>query len=535
MKRRNDPGSAPSLSNIEGALDALNAEDLRDLIRAVILRLEAKDISWFTSAIIERASRGRAEWQPSGPTDEGVAEVLAFAEAAKRIGYADPSEIDDYLQQGRNAFLAGNYSAAIRIFHALLLPLSEGEIDLGQDEMFEEVLGVNTVDCAAQYAVAVYVTSAPDQRAGAVLTAIEDMGEVGTFLNPLQEMERVAAEPLPDFDVFLPQWRALMEEAAKEERGNEWDTDADHRLREVVWRLEGADGLAGIARSTRRLDDLQAWCRALVDRGDWEAALSANEESAEIVGDKAHFQGDFLDGAALAAQELGRKDLPKRLETAWRKGPSMLRLRRWLGSSKSKGALKKRAAAAIEACPEKAHRQKAFLHVLLGDYKSASKLLASAPGLGWSDSEHPGHLLFPIFCRLLDDGSGYLVRKARHRDTLDIHVMDVDEMISLSSDPDEPCLPDASVDEIMALAGLEDVKRDAERAVLIQAMQKAARKRIEGVTEHKRRRHYGYAASLAAACVAVDKSPGMSEWIAAIRSKYRRFPAFQRELDRCLI
>jgi hypothetical protein len=541
MKRRNDPGSTLSLSNMDGALAALNAEDLRDLIRALIPRLDDKDISWFTSAIIERASRGRAEWHPSGPAGEGVAEVLAFAEAAKRIGYADPSKIDDYLQEGSNSFLAGNYRAAIRIFHALLIPLSEGEIDLGQDEMFEEVLGMNTVDCAAQYAVAVYMTSAPDQRARSVFTAIEDMREAGTFLNPLREMERVAVVPLPDFDAFLLQWRALVQEAQEAQeavmgdRGHEWDTDADRWLREVVLRLEGADGLAGIARSTRRSDDLRAWCLALMDRGDWQAALSANEESADIVGDKTYSQGDFLDGAALAAQELGRKDLPKRLETAWRKAPGMLRLRRWLGSSKSKGALKKRAAAAIEACAEKANRQKAFLHVLLGDYKSAAKLLASAPGLGWSDSEHPGHLLFPIFCRLLGDDSGYLERQARHRDTLDIRVLDIDELKSLNLDRDEQCLPNPSVDEIMALAGLQDMKGDDERAGLIQAMQKAARKRIEGVTEHKRRRYYGHAASLAAACVAVDKSPGMSEWITEIRSRYRRFPALQREFDRYLV
>jgi hypothetical protein len=361
------------------------------------------------------------------------------------------------------------------------------------------------------------------------------MREVGTFLNPLQEMERVAVEPLPDFDVFLPQWRGIVQEAIKGESDHEWDSEADHRLREIVLRLEGADGLAKIARSTRRPNDLQAWCSVLMDDKDWEAALSANEESAKIVGDKAYSQGDFFDAAALAAQELSRKDLPERLEMAWCKSPSLLRLRRWLGSSESMGALKKRAAAAIEACPEKAHRQKAFLRVLLGDYKAAAKLLASAPGLGWSDSEHAGHLLFPIFYRLLCGRSRYLERGVPHRDTLDIHVMDIDELKALSLDRDEPSLPNPSVDEIMALAGLEDVKSDAERACLIQAMQKAARKRIEGVTEHKRRRYYGHAASLAAACVAVDKSPGMAEWIAAIRSRYRRFPALQRELDRCLI
>jgi hypothetical protein len=113
--------------------------------------------------------------------------------------------------------------------------------------------------------------------------------------------------------------------------------------------------------------------------------------------------------------------------------------------------------------------------------------------------------------------------------------MDVDELKSLSLDRDEPCLPNPSVDEIMALAGLDEVKGDDERAGLIQAMQKAARKRIEGVTEHKRRRQYSYTASLVTACVAVDNSPRIPEWIAEIRSKYRRFPALQREFDRYLI
>jgi hypothetical protein len=461
MKRRNDSAPRSGLSNIEGALAALNAEDLRDLIRAVISRLDDKEFSWFANVIVEQASRGRTGWQPSGPTDEGVAEVLAFAEAAKRTGYADPSEVDDYLRESSNAFLGGNYHAASRIFRALLLPLSEGEIYLGQDEMFEEALGVDTSDCAAQYVVAVYMTSAPDRRADAAFKAVEDMRDVGTFLNPLQEMERVAVEPLPDFEVFLRQWSSLVQDAVKDDRDHEWDTDWDHWLREAVLRLEGADGLAGIARSSRRSQDLRAWCRALTDGGDWEAALAANKESAEILGDKNHSQGDFLDGAALAARVLGRQDLPKYLETAWRKAPSLLRLRRWLGSSGSKGALKKRAAAAIEVCPKQAHRQIAFLHVLLGDYASAAKLLAAAPGLGWSDSEHAGHLLFPIFCRLLhSDPPGYPDRKALHSDTFDNPVRDIDELKSLNMDPNEPCLPNPSVSEILDLAGLGAVKSE---------------------------------------------------------------------------
>jgi hypothetical protein len=103
------------------------------LIRDFIPSLDNKTHSRLANSIIERAAKGNSGWQPSGPTDEGVAEALAFVEAAKQAGYADPSEVDDYLRKGGDAFLCRNYHSASRIFHALLLPISEGEIDLGQD------------------------------------------------------------------------------------------------------------------------------------------------------------------------------------------------------------------------------------------------------------------------------------------------------------------------------------------------------------------------------------------------------------------
>ena len=528
MKRQKVIPSRPGSPNIEGALDALDAGDLRDLIRDILPGLDGKILSRLNHAIIERAARGKTGRQPSGPTDAIVAEALAFSKAAKRIGYADPSEVENYLRQGSDAFLSRNYHAAFRIFQALLLPISEGEIDLGQDEMFEETLGVETCDCAAQYVVSAYMTSPIDQRADAVYGVIADMREVGCFWEPLREMERIAVEPLPDFDLFLRQWRTLVEKACKHEGVHSCDPDADCWLREAVLRMDGTEGLAGIARSTRRSADLEAWWRALMESGDWEAALAANEEAAEIAMDKADSEEQFLDDAALAAQELGRKDLPERLELAWRRAPSMLRLRRWLGSSGSKGILKNRAAAAIDFCPGKARRQKALLHVVLGDFKSTAKLLASAPGLGWSDDEHPGHLLFPILCRMLGGGLEYFEREFRDP------AMEAEELESLTTGHENPRLPNPSIDKIITLAAPDKSSVDRERSALIKAMREAVRKRLKGLTEHKRRNHYSHAALLAAACVAVDRSGAAAEWIAAIQSEYHRFPALRRELDRHL-
>jgi hypothetical protein len=211
----------------------------------------------------------------------------------------------------------------------------------------------------------------------------------------------VAVEPLPRLKEFLPAWRALIAQKPAGDRGRDWDTDEDRWLREVVQRLDGSDGLAKIARTTKRADDLRAWCKSLVDAGEWKAALPAFEEAAGLVTDKDYARGELLDGAALAAQHLGRKDLSAWLERAWRAGSSMLRLRRWLGSAGSKATLRKRASEALLACPKQAARQRAFLHVLQGEIEPAAKLLAAAPGLGWSNGEHPGHLLFRLFTRLL--------------------------------------------------------------------------------------------------------------------------------------
>ncbi len=230
-------------------------------------------------------------------------------------------------------------------------------------------------------------------------------------------------------------------------------------------------------------------------------------------------RGDFLDGSALAAQELGRKDLPARLERGWREAPSMVRLRRWLGSSRARKVLLGRVSEAVEAVPKHAHRQRALLHVLGGDFAAAAKLLASAKGLGWSAGDHPGHLLFPLFVSLL---GGIEPPDEPARD---------DDELSLLPDRDEARLVTPKVAELIRLAGIRAPTESATRAAVIKAMRTAAEKRIAGVTENKRRRHYGHAASLALACAQVDSSNTGTKWLEGIRDEYRRYPALQRELD----
>lgn len=515
--RRHIAKPVPDRSVTEAALEAMDVMELRALIRDMIPWLDEETHARFVNALIDRAARNPSGWIPKGPTDATVNEILAFAQAAERVGYAAPSDVDDYLCQGSNAFLGKNYQGALQIFRALLIPIDNADIDLGQHEMLDEVLGVDVVACAAQYVVSVYMTSTPKNRAKAVLSAIDEMRGIGHFWEPLRELERVSVEPLHDFDDFLGQWRALLQERTDKERKTDWDSEEDRWVREVVLRTQGSEGLAEIARASKRADDLRAWCRSLVEIGDWKATLAAYDEAVELVTDEAYARGEFLDGAALAAQELGRKDLPERLSQAWRDAPSMVRLRRWLGSAKTKKVVRERVAEALLTCPKNANRQGALLHVLDGDLAAAAKLLAAAPGLGWSNGEHPGHLLFPLFVSLLG-GIELPMEPVGNFDKL-----------SLLTD-DESQLTTPKISDLLELAGISAPSDPKTRTAVIRAMHKAAEKRINGVTENKRRRHYGHAASLALACAQVDNSTETTEWLANIRDEYRRYPALQREL-----
>jgi len=530
MRNRRKLPSEPATHDVAAALAALGADELRELLRNVLLELDERSRGRVVNALINRAARSGSSWTPAAVSDTAASEALAFAGAAQRAGHANPEDVDERLRRGSAAFLRKDYAAAHRILGALLPPIGDGEIDLGQDEMMDEVLAADPGECAAQYVVSAYMLAAPGRRAEAVSAAIDEVRGVGDFSEPLREMERVAVEPLPRLDDFLRDWRAVVAKQAGRARRSDWDTEADRWQREVVRRLDGAAGLAEIARSTKRADDLRAWCESLVETRDWQAALSAFEEAAAIVADKDHARGELLDGAALAAQELGHQDLSPWLERAWRAAPSMLRLRRWLGSSRTRTEIKERAAEALAECPKRADRQHAFLHVLRADFASAAKLLSAAPGLGWSESEHPGRLLFCALQALLTGESAML--SAGGGSSLSERGLDGEELMFLAATPDEPRIATPEVGEILRQAGVDGVPGPGARSAVLAAMRKAAERRVAGVTEQKRRSRYGHAAELVAGCLACDRTPDTLRWAAAVRAEHRRFPAFVAELDR---
>lgn len=502
---------------VDEALDAMGAEELRDLIRDLIPQLDDTTQGRLLLSIVDRAARGASGWAPGSPDPRRLEEIEAFSQAARRVGHANPHVVDDYLRQGTQAFLARDYPAAFRIFRALLIPINDTHLHLGQNELVDEVLGVDLQACTRQYAVAMYMTAAPKDRAAAVLSAIQSVEHIGFFSRPLHDLEQILIEPLPDFNDFLVGWRSLVEARRRRAAESIQDRLEDQWLREVVARTQGPSGLAELARASRRVDDLRAWCQAWVDAGDWQAAHRAFIEATELAADQERVGAELLDGAALAAQELGSDDLDALLERAWRRAATFTRLCRWLGGSTSKDVFVQRMAAALDGAPKNAKRQRALLHVLRGEHEQAAQHLIDAPGDDWESTEHPGHLVFLLFMHLLCAG-GVLLELPRSYD---------DPGIPMQGD-DRPRLHTPDLAALLTLAGLQTPEDASVRAALSAALREAAEKRLARVTATRQRRQYEHAMSLITQCVAVDPSEAAEAWREQLLHVYWGYPALKR-------
>ncbi|MGH7437361.1 MAG: hypothetical protein ACRENE_16915 [Polyangiaceae bacterium] len=504
-------------------LRTLDAEELRTFISETLDQLDPEVRGPIEGALLRRAAT-RGGYRPAPPPSRVVDEVAEFAAAARRVGQAEPFDVDAYLRQGVTASLAGEHATARRIFEALLVPIANAEIDLGQHEMVEEVLSVDLHDCVARYLLATYVETPAQRRVAAILKAVEEVQGIGALIEPVHAMGKALGRALPDLDVFLDGWIARLEASAHPD--DEWESEQERWLREAVARRDGTNGLARIARATRRPQAVTAWCKALVKDGDWKTTLAAYEEAVTLVTSDL-WRGEFLDGAALAASKLGRKGATKKLEEAWLGAPSLARLQRWLVADDANGAsIRKRAAAALEAAPTQSSRLLAFLHVL-GDVLPAAKALKSAPGLGWSSDDHPGHLIFPAFAWMLANGTPTGVT-ANLVEVLDREPRSLLESSLELQDPSSK-LSTPTARAVLDRAGVRSRLTVKDCAAALDAMRTAASKRTDGVTGEKRRRHYEHAAMLVGCCVETDRQ-GSAAWLEALRARTSRFPAYQEAL-----
>lgn len=166
--------SATERIEIEQALDALSAPELRAVVRGILDDVDEDVRTTLVDRLLAQATRGSSRWKPARPSPRIVADAQAFAEAARRVGQADPDDVTEHLRRASKAFLAGDHASARAVFDAIPPPVASVDIDLGQHELVEEVLGVDAQVCVAQYVASVYTTTPLPDRVDAVLRAIGD-------------------------------------------------------------------------------------------------------------------------------------------------------------------------------------------------------------------------------------------------------------------------------------------------------------------------------------------------------------------------
>ncbi len=204
-------------ADVSSALDAMSAADFRDFVREILRDLEDAPRARIEDALLRRAATGGSRWRPNPPSNDLLRDVEQFIHAARRIGQANPSEVDAYLRQGIKASLAGDYAGARAILGTVLRPIAGADIDLGQHELVDEVLTVDVQDCAARYVAAIYFTTPLVERAGAVFDAIAAVRAIAYLNEPIAAMEHVTIGALPDLDEFLPRWIARLESESRPE------------------------------------------------------------------------------------------------------------------------------------------------------------------------------------------------------------------------------------------------------------------------------------------------------------------------------
>jgi hypothetical protein len=163
----------------------MTAPELRAAVHAVLGALDDNAKASAIDILVVRATKGTSGWRPSRLSQRLVEEAKTFAQAARQLGYADPADVTDYLRRATKAFLSGDHATARAVFEAILIPIATADIDLGQHELVEEMLGVDANACAAQYIASVYTTTPLPARAAAVLASIEHAQGVGSLISPI--------------------------------------------------------------------------------------------------------------------------------------------------------------------------------------------------------------------------------------------------------------------------------------------------------------------------------------------------------------
>lgn len=413
------PTPAPG-QDLERALEALDLEGLRGVLRALLSTRSSAVPAALEDAVIELAARRLGRGDFCGPDEALFDDAQRFLKLGKKKGALDAAQFRALALRARRQVLRGEYAVARLTYELLLGHGPDTEILPRSREVEESYAELVAGPFAGSYLLSVIGVERPEKRVAALFEAVERVGMIAPLAQPLALLEAASLRPIEGFDALVSGWVAALSEISDGTRKSLVHNAVDGLLAEGLERLEGLSGIARMARRSNDLAHYRTWLTRLSDLGQHAQALAVVDE-AEAMLTEPFARGLVLDAGAYFARELGE---PARalgyLERALAEDPSVVRLARFLLSDEpARGVLLERIRGleapkqlALGATPGPGllrrplpinARMRALTLALQGAIAPLGSALEDARD-DWSDDGHPGPIAFPTVLMALYGG-----------------------------------------------------------------------------------------------------------------------------------
>lgn len=448
-------------------------------------------------------------------------------------------EMDHFFLEARELLRGGNNQAAEKVYRKLfaILELREepGYLpgDLDDNNMLETDLHEHT----ALFLRSVYMNADSDERAHQLY---ENMKEYGYLTSPrmkLADIRDALDESLPDFDDFLADWIAFLKEKSL--------LHVNKLLREAVFLKGGIPAIADFAKNyADKLPEAYLdWITALEKKGERESVLGVITEGLEKISGNFTARADIAEKLTAIAEEQNDSEMKlKGLRESFYSNPSLNYLLDLYILAKKENCLD-------EVRMEAENRMEAlrgdgnalgygrfasidegdYIHALLlgGKYEKVFDLCQGKGPLGWSSSAHPKPAMLLFLMDVLSKGgSDSKVFQDQKRYAVSPGGFGMQEKIM------------EKYNKIMNWVRDEIRLTGEQEEFYLEWCQNETGKRIDAVVSNKYRGSYDKAAKILVVmaetlAIRKDKQAGHA-FAEKYRSKYARFPAFQKEVKKAL-
>ncbi|NUP13303.1 MAG: hypothetical protein HOW73_45265 [Polyangiaceae bacterium] len=409
---------AATLSDVDGALERLDAADLRRfLMKAVSLRPSSVSLYSTMPAprglaheLVEFAARklGGARWLLDDP--DLLVDIDRWCRSTMRTLRVDFDESSALFVRARRLLLRNEAPAARACYETVLSLLAELEAATdpdGSPQSGARVEDLVTPAVFGSYLVSVYEEVRAEERVEAVLDAVARLSDLGSVLFPLRLLEELAIRPLEAFSEFAQAWARALEEHAHREEGRPqifaWKP-SEALLAEALEHIEGLEGVARMARRTRDWAHYRTFVLRLADQSQWSAGLDVVEEADASLED-ASGRALLLDiGVQLATRIADDHRAVELAKRAFAADPTVPRLSRWLlFDEPEREVLVGRLDSAASMFELLTPRMRALIGAMAGSFADVAHLLDQSDEQ-WEHDHNAGPIAFPALLVALYGG-----------------------------------------------------------------------------------------------------------------------------------